>query len=144
MIWLLSWPPCGSWGSPTAFWTSLRDNLHSRCGGMAPIRPVSEVAHSKCRIRAPQLTSLWARHFCWAVIALCLVVIIILIILRYDENFSRRNRPLSVKQEKIFLCLSFCVLKTLFSQIKEKVKRFRLTRKSSLASFLKLLELTYP
>jgi hypothetical protein len=71
-------------------------------------------------------------------------VIIILIILRYDENFSRRNRPLSVKQEKIFLCLSFCVLKTLFSQIKEKVKRFRLTRKSSLASFLKLLELTYP
>ena len=71
-------------------------------------------------------------------------MIIILIILRYDENFSRRNRPLSVKQEKIFLCLSFWVLKTLFSQIKEKVKRFRLTRKSSLASFLKLSELTYP
>ena len=49
-------------------------------------------------------------------------VFIKLIVVRLAGSFGDRNRPLSVKQATIFLCLSFWVLVTLFSQIKVKVR----------------------
>jgi hypothetical protein len=57
-----------------------------------------------------------------AALAPAFEVFIKLIVVRLAGSFCDRNRPLSVKQATIFLCLSVWVLVTLFSQITVKVR----------------------
>jgi len=121
ILWLFSLL-FGNLDNPAAFWTNLKDSLHSRCEGKEQAKLVNEATRSRCRTHAPQQASLWAHRYCLAATALALEVLIELIMIGMTQSFSNRNHPLSVKRAMIFLFMSFWVLVTLFSQITVKVR----------------------